>query len=1109
MKNLQKGVFLFMNKNIFNNKFRQEIDGSVFNIFGTIVIEKRISKVTKAPSLVTFGFAKNRSTTGFINGGHWLPYGGVPCMPPLSSPPYFLDTKQFFVGDGLLKYYISNNITPPFVGDDCSISEKNWKYFKDLFEYNQSFSNRYYINRTIKPDVDVRDYIKRYINKQSLTLGFDTEWSGDERSALSYQFSTTVDGSDYDIVFYPDHNFSERLKLGHMLYFIVNYLFVGRGFVVKHEGKEHHKNPSYKTCQILLVAHFGGVDFSMLSDYQELLSYLDYSESQKSQMRHIEKIVKTGRNPKTNKNLLQSDLDILAERYKKIKDNPEHSYNLIVSDKHCMYTRSPRIYNFWYRPRKARCMFNIDIRDTMKLAPPGSPLASLGQSLGISKLDTLELDKADNKPVNHYKSHMDELLQNHPQFFHDYAVRDARISYEWYKMVVSIIGDGLTVSSISAKHLQKNIREAMESYYKNGVSWSNDVVGFDIEDHKPNYNSVSHTRGLFGDMPDYAYMGGRNESFTHGLITGRTYDYDLRSAYPFQMQCMRMIDFDKPPIVFNKGHELSLNDWKHFGQAGFGYVKFEFPENVKYPTIPLKSTKTGLEGTPVFLRTGEGLVSAPDVFAALHVGAKVTVAKQGFMFFDLKRSSEHDHGSFDDIDVDNDFIMHHVGFGVRNMIKIRAKYAKQYGKKSVQAQLMKILVNSTYGKTGQGIHGNTARNILNNETEVIPFSRITDGVIASTTTALVRSVLGLIMNYIDRQGYTVHSVTTDGFISDFPWERMLEIDEYLSGISTVFQKVIKACWGETLDWSTGKGSILEVKHIQDEFFFNVKTRGNISLDVGKPYTNPYTSNVENYDGVFAKAGYKGDNDFKYLTDYDKRFKLLNQIVNRNGALIDYQTDMLSFREVKQSNLKSITKAYDSKEDLEKRLSMDFDKKRMLLPREFSNIKTDVFKSDYGWFPTRPFENMEEYEYNAGIHKLFIGKDHCIKDDLTFTAYQYALNNGFPKYKRVNEKKLTSDELVEHQQIAKKYDIKQYLVYLLKFPELHPEDDFLRDVEDFSRKDYLDLILKLDGVDALETWKSIKKRTKHTFDLLTALEYDKRLKRFYFNTYYYVLSEESY
>ena len=83
------------------------------------------------------------------------------------------------------------------------------------------------------------------------------------------------------------------------------------------------------------------------------------------------------------------------------------------------------------------------------------------------------------------------------------------------------------------------------------------------------------------------------------------------------------------------------------------------------------------------------------------------------MFFDLKRASEVDAlEDFNELDVDNDFIMHPVGFGVRSMIQIRADFAKKYGKKSVQAQLMKILVNSTYGKTGQGIHGNTARNIL-------------------------------------------------------------------------------------------------------------------------------------------------------------------------------------------------------------------------------------------------------------------------------------------------------------------------------------------------------------------------------------------------------------
>lgn len=67
---------------------------------------------------------------------------------------------------------------------------------------------------------------------------------------------------------------------------------------------------------------------------------------------------------------------------------------------------------------------------------------------------------------------------------------------------------------------------------------------------------------------------------------------------------------------------------------------------------------------------------------------------------------------------------------------------------------MKILVNSTYGKTGQGIHDNTGRNIVTDETEIILFSKITDGVIASTTTALVRCVLGIIMNYISERGYT-------------------------------------------------------------------------------------------------------------------------------------------------------------------------------------------------------------------------------------------------------------------------------------------------------------------------------------------------------------------
>src|SRR5699024_6639195 len=85
---------------------------------------------------------------------------------------------------------------------------------------------------------------------------------------------------------------------------------------------------------------------------------------------------------------------------------------------------------------------------------------------------------------------------------------------------------------------------------------------------------------------------------------------------------------------------LTIDDWKHVSQAGFGHVKFEFPKNVSYPSIPLKSDKNGLKGSPVFLSSGEGLVCAPDVYAALIMGAKVIVRDKKFMSYHVKSDEE-------------------------------------------------------------------------------------------------------------------------------------------------------------------------------------------------------------------------------------------------------------------------------------------------------------------------------------------------------------------------------------------------------------------------------------------------------------------------------------
>ncbi|ETJ05913.1 MAG: DNA-directed DNA polymerase [Streptococcus parasanguinis DORA_23_24] len=1062
-----------------------------------IFIRRTNLKLTYKGRQVSFKINKKGIVTGVSHGGHYQTHGGLPGMTPFLTPPYyFLNPALFFRVSGLIDYYVKNDITPLWVGENGSgskVVEGTWKYFiKKYKESKKVIGNNGLMNRVPSGLVDVRDFVLRYCNKVYLDFGFDTEWYHDDRYILCYQFSTTLDDIQYDFVFHVVDK--RRLSLGEMIYHIVSNTFAGRGFVILNEKLLHHKTPFYESCNIRLIAHFAGVDFSMCNDYKEILKYLKHSRSQEQQLASIKLQLKDGKDKK-GRSLTDDDKDKLKKRYNKINENPVHATNMISSDKHCLYTVNPRVYNFWVIPRRQRCFFKLDMRDTMKLAPPGSPLASLGESLGIEKMDTNVLDKQDNKPLNFYKENMKELRKNHFDFFVDYAIRDARISYEWYQNVKNIIGDGVTVSAIAAKHLTDNVKKEMLKYY-NEYSWDKHARGFKLEDGKPNYNLFYKSRGMFGDLPDYAYIGGRNESFSHGLITGRTYDYDLRSAYPAQMQVMRMIDFDKDPIVFNEGHVLTHDDWLHIGQAGFGYVHFEFPKSVKYPTIPLKSDKPNLKGSPVFLRKGYGLVSAPDVYAAIQVGATVTVGKQGFMFFDLKRASEVDAlEDFNELDVDNDFIMHPVGFGVRSMIQIRSDFAKKYGKKSVQAQLMKILVNSTYGKTGQGIHGNTARNILTDVSEVIPYSKITDGVIASTTTSLVRCVLGMIMNYIADHGYTVHSVTTDGFISDFPWNKMLEIDDYLASISTVYQKVIKACWGEDLEYKTGKGSILEVKHIQDDYFFNIKTRGNISLDKDKSYINPFTNETVTFDGVFAKAGYKGDKSFKYLSDFEKRKFLLNEVLNRDGKLIDMQSDMLSFRDVKNNSLKSITKHYDHIDDIKKGLSMDYDKKRMLQEREYSSIKTKEFKSDYGFFPTRPFEDMAEYEYNADVHSAFIKMGHNIKSDIGFLGYKKALEHGFPKFKKVDKlHHLTSNELKDYKDNFKKYEVRQFLIYLLKHGGLQRKSLF--SLDELKRKDYLKLIDEVYGINALDMWKNIAKRDKHNFDYLTAIDVFNRLHKHY-------------
>ncbi len=79
---------------------------------------------------------------------------------------------------------------------------------------------------------------------------------------------------------------------------IVSNTFAGRGFVILNEKLLHHKTPFYESCNIRLIAHFSGVDFSMCNDYKEILKYLKHSRSQEQQLASIKLQLKDGKDKK-------------------------------------------------------------------------------------------------------------------------------------------------------------------------------------------------------------------------------------------------------------------------------------------------------------------------------------------------------------------------------------------------------------------------------------------------------------------------------------------------------------------------------------------------------------------------------------------------------------------------------------------------------------------------------------------------------------------------------------------------------------------------------------------------------------------------------------------
>ncbi len=133
--------------------------------------------------------------------------------------------------------------------------------------------------------------------------------------------------------------------------------------------------------------------------------------------------------------------------------------------------------------------------------------------------------------------------------------------------------------------------------------------------------------------------------------------------------------------------------------------------------------------------------------------------------------------------------------------------------------ILKNCVNSTYGKIAQNIMSKSSWDAYCEKMVKIGASALTSPVHACLITAGVRAILHATMNQLSDLGHKCYSVTTDGFISDAPFEVVENLDLY--GFRDIF--------GAAREQLIGSSKIWEEKHTQSAFL-NFSTRGNISQD---------------------------------------------------------------------------------------------------------------------------------------------------------------------------------------------------------------------------------------------------------------------------------------
>lgn len=208
--------------------------------------------------------------------------------------------------------------------------------------------------------------------------------------------------------------------------------------------------------------------------------------------------------------------------------------------------------------------------------------------------------------------------------------------------------------------------------------------------------------------------------------------------------------WDKCRSIQNVEELLSFQS----ADLAFANVDFEFPDDISYPVLPVR-TENGL----IFPRKGNSTTHISEILLAHRLGAKISLVEGKLIpserHGNIKEGIERPIRPFD-------------GF-----TKFCIEERKKFPKKTLNNLFWKELVNSTYGKTAQGLRERRIYDLRDQDTKPLAESPITNPVYAAFITAFCRGVLGEIMNALPHD-VAIFNVTTDGFLTTATAEQMAQ-----------------------------------------------------------------------------------------------------------------------------------------------------------------------------------------------------------------------------------------------------------------------------------------------------------------------------------------------